>query len=116
MEKQQLPEGPRRVLFKELLPALAPVLATMGEIAEERTRKNQGARGQPVTYSQVALNWCRSKGAIPIVGLKSLKQAKEATAALEWKLTAAESAALDAAVASMPKGKGQTVQNIFQTE
>jgi len=116
MEKQQLPEGPRRILFKELLPALAPVLAIMGEIAAERTRKNQGARGQPVTYSQVALNWCRSKGAVPIVGLKCLKQAKEATAALEWKLSSAEAAALDAAVASMPKGKGQTVQNIFQTE
>lgn len=116
MEDQRLPEGPRRILFKELLPALAPVLATMGDIASERTRKNQGAQGQRVTHSQVALNWCRSKGAVPIVGLKSLNQAKEATAALEWKLSSAETAALDAAVASMPQGKGQTVQNIFQTK
>ncbi len=114
LEKQQLPQGPRSVLFKELLPALKPVLDTMGAIAAERTRK--GSSKQPVTYSQVALNWCRAKGALPIVGIKTLAQAKEATGALDWKLSAAEMAALDQALRQMPKGKGQTVQNIFQTE
>lgn len=120
---QRLPQGPRRLLFKELLPAVQPILTTMGEIITERNRKKGGGGGGgrggggPVTYSQVALNWCRGKGAIPIVGLKSLLQAKEATAALDWSLSKGEMEALDQALAIATKGgKGQTVQNIFQTE
>jgi len=116
LERQQLPEGPRRLLFRELLPALTPVLGTMDQIVNERTRKKYGAVSEPVTCSQVALNWCRAKGAIPIVGLKSLAQAREATAALDWCLSAGEVEALDRAVRSLPKGRGETVQNIFQSE
>lgn len=54
--------GPRRVLFKELLPEIKPVLTTMEDIRRSRQGK--------VSFSEIALNWTRAKGAIPIVGLK----------------------------------------------
>jgi len=103
--EERLPQGPRRVLFKELLPELRPVLQTMEEI--KTTRKGG------VTYSQIALNWCRAKGTIPIVGLKNVVQAKENLGALSWRLSSSEVEALDRAVKGMKK---QTLQNIFQSE
>lgn len=102
--EDRLPQGPRRVLFKELLPELKPVLQVMEDIKRSRPG---------VTYSQIALNWCRAKGTVPIVGLKNVEQAKENLGALKWKLKANEVEALDRATRSMKK---QTLQNIFQSE
>ena len=105
----RLPEGPRRLLFKELLPAVRPVLEAMGEIQAARSK---GGKGKGVTFSQIAINWTRAKGAVPIVGLKTLAQAEDNLGALGWALTKAEEELLDRAVARLRK---TTVQNIFQT-
>ena len=47
--------------------------------------------------SQVALNWCICKGALPIPGAKNARQAEENAGALGWKLTEEEVAKLDEA-------------------
>jgi pyridoxine 4-dehydrogenase len=52
------------------------------------------------------------KGAIPIPGITTMKMAEDNLGALQWKLTAAEEAALDDASA---RSQGKMVQNIFQT-
>ena len=44
---------------------------------------------------QVALNWCISKGAIPIPGAKNRAQAEGNAGALGWALTRDEVAILD---------------------
>lgn len=61
---------------------------------------------------QVAINWCISKGCVPIPGAKTLAMAKDNIATLSWRLSPAEEAALDSAAAGVNKGM---VQNIFQT-
>jgi len=47
------------------------------------------------TPTQIALNWCICKGTIPIVGVKSVKQAEDNLGALGWRLKDREIAALD---------------------
>ena len=111
----RLPEGPRRLLFKELLPAVRPVLEAMGEIQAARNKGKMpagGGAGGGVTFSQIAINWTRAKGAVPIVGLKTVAQAEDNLGALNWALTKAEEELLDGAMARLKK---TTVQNIFQT-
>ena len=43
-----LPKGPRGLLFRQILPGLAPLLDTLRAVAERRNK----------TMSQVAVNWC----------------------------------------------------------
>jgi len=74
----------------------------MDAICEERGK----------TMSQVAINWCMAKGAIPIPGAKNLAQAEANLGALGWALDDGEVAELEAAAARAPK---QMVQNIFMT-
>lgn len=62
--------------------------------------------------SQVALNWCVCKGTVPIVGVKTLDQARENLGALGWRLTEGEVEGLDVAASKI---KNQSVQNIFQS-
>lgn len=65
------------------------VLDAMREVADAHG-------GRPL--AQVAVNWLRAKeGVLPIVGVKSGPQAREAMGSLEWSLTAEEVARLDAA-------------------
>jgi pyridoxine 4-dehydrogenase len=63
--------------------------------------------------SQVALNWCISKGTIPIPGAKNVKQAEQNIGAIGWQLDTGEVAELDRAAARVDK---TMVQNIFQTK
>jgi pyridoxine 4-dehydrogenase len=96
-----LPAGPRGLLLRSLLRDATPLLALQREIA--------AARG--VSPPQVAVNWCRAKGALPIPGVRSVAQARDALACLAWALDDGEVAELDA-VSARCKG---TVQNVFQT-
>jgi len=96
-----LPPGPRGLLLGSLLRDAAPLLGLMREVA--------AAHG--ATPAQVAVNWCRAKGALPIPGSRTVAQARDARACLAWALDAAELAELDGAAA---RCKG-TVQNSFQT-
>ena len=51
--------------------------------------------------SQVALNWCIKKGTIPIPGARTLKQAKQNLATLDWKLSDSDEKLLDEASAKV---------------
>ncbi|NET02138.1 MAG: aldo/keto reductase [Sphaerospermopsis sp. SIO1G1] len=96
------PKGVRGFLFKQILPGIQGVLGTLKEIAEQRNK----------TMSQVAINWCICKGAIPIPGAKNLEQAQQNIGALGWFLSDGEVVELDRAAANSEK---KMVQNIFQT-
>lgn len=98
----RLPRGPRRVLFKQILPGLEPLLISLREIANKRGK----------TVSQVAINWCICKGTVPIPGVKTLQQAKENLGALGWRLTSDEIFQLESAGCKLPR---KMIQNIFQT-
>ncbi len=84
--------GSRRLLFARLQPRIGPLLVMLAAIARERQ----------VSQASVALNWCRSHGAMPIVGLRSTEQAEAAAAATRWCLSPSEREALDAAAAQVP--------------
>jgi pyridoxine 4-dehydrogenase len=98
-----LPSGPRKGLFKELLPKIQPLLQTIDAIAKTNGK----------TMSQVAINWCICQGTIPIPGAKNLSQARENIGALGWRLSSAEVTELETIALSLEK---QMIQNIFQTK
>ncbi|MBD2568992.1 aldo/keto reductase [Anabaena lutea] len=102
-EKGTFPKGIRGLLCKQLLPGMKPLLGCLQEIANTRNK----------TMSQVALNWCISKGTIPIPGAKNVEQAKENIGALGWVLSDGEVIELDNAADRVEK---KMVQNIFQTK
>lgn len=97
-----LPKGLRGLVFRQILPGIGPLLAVLHQIAA----------GHGKTPAQVALNWCISKGTIPIPGAKSVAQAEQNLGALGWRLEEAEVIALDQAAARSDK---KMVQNIFQS-
>lgn len=97
------PKGVRGLLFRYLLPGIKPVLGCLQEIATSRNK----------TFSQVALNWCLSKGTIPIPGAKNLKQAQENIGALGWRLSDSEVTELDQATTKITR---RMIQNPFQTQ
>eukprot|EP00040_Diaphanoeca_grandis_P027465 m.156408 g.156408 ORF g.156408 m.156408 type:complete len:361 (+) comp30992_c0_seq2:280-1362(+) len=66
--------------------ALQPLRASIRRIADAH-----GGR----TMAQVSLNWCISHGTIPLVGCRSLNQARDSLACLEWTLTSEEVLELD---------------------
>jgi pyridoxine 4-dehydrogenase len=91
-EGRPLPTGPRGLLQRRLLPKIEPLLTVMRRIAA-----SHGAR-----VTEVALNWCRAHGAMPIPGLRSVSQAESAAAALGWWLSEEERAELDVVSRSLP--------------
>ena len=97
------PKGLRGLLFRRLVPEAQSLLNCLNAIAQHRNK----------TMAQVAINWCISKGAIPIPGAKNIRQAQENIAAKGWQLDAGEIAELDRAAARIDK---PMVQNIFQTQ
>jgi pyridoxine 4-dehydrogenase len=96
------PSGLRSRLFRQMLPAIQPLLDTLAAIAREEAK----------TMSQVALNWCICKGTIPIPGAKSIEQAQENIGALGWQLNPDRIEELDQMAARVER---PMVQNIFQT-
>ena len=84
-------EGPvttilRSNIFHQLLPASLEIRNELSKIAFNRG----------VSQAQVALNWCRAHGAIPIVGLRNPSHAKDAGKATKWMLSEKEKKSLDA--------------------
>ncbi len=98
-----LPKGPRRLLFKRLLPKITPLLECLKEIAQSREK----------TISQVAINWCICKGTIPIPGAKTPQQAGENLGAMGWRLSDGEVMELDKIALKIDQ---TMIQNIFQTK
>jgi len=101
-EKGLFPKGLRGLLFRQHLPGARSLLTCLQAIAEACNK----------TMSQVALNWCISKGTMPILGAKTVEQAQENIGALGWRLEGGEITELDQAAARVDKRR---VQNIFQT-
>ncbi len=108
-----LPRGPRGLLFRQVLPGLAPLTSALEAVAAERGK----------TVAQVAINWAMAPGGggaggggaatVPIPGAKDLAQMRENAGALGWRLDAGERAALEAAAARVPR---QSQQNVFLTK
>ena len=88
------PPGIRGQRYGSLLPKIGPLLKLMTEIGQEHGGKSK---------TQVALNWCICKGALPIPGAKNAAQAEENAGALGWKLTEEEVAKLDQASDAITK-------------
>jgi aryl-alcohol dehydrogenase-like predicted oxidoreductase len=80
------PPGLRRGLYRRgRLAQIQPLTRLLRESGEERRR----------SAGQVALNWAICKGAVPIPGAKTARQAMDNAGALGWRLTADEVARLD---------------------
>jgi len=73
---------------RDYLARVQPLIALLREIGQSHGGK---------TPSQVALNWVMRKGALPIPGVKNVRQAQENAGALGWQLSESEVIALDAA-------------------
>jgi len=79
----------------ELLKRLPPLLELMREISAGHGGK---------TLPQIATNWVICKGAVPIPGAKSAKQALDNVGALGWRLSSEEVRSLDAMSERVCKG------------
>eukprot|EP00934_Nitzschia_sp_Nitz4_P000322 Nitzschia sp. Nitz4//scaffold23_size168460//11093//12308//NITZ4_002201-RA/size168460-snap-gene-0.150-mRNA-1//-1//CDS//3329543581//322//frame0 len=53
------------------------------------------SREQDCTMAQVAMNWVRGHGAIPLVGCRTVKQAVDAAGCMDWRLAKEEVKLLD---------------------
>ena len=87
----------RKSLYQRILP----------KTIELRTLLTNIGKKYSASQAQVALNWVRSHGAKPIVGIRNPNQAKDAISALNWSLTKSEKQQLDfcrnACLANMPR-------------
>ncbi|AIQ98200.1 aldo/keto reductase [Prochlorococcus sp. MIT 0801] len=87
----------RQILFQTILPKTIELRTLLSDIAKKYS----------ASQAQVALNWVRSHGAKPIVGIRNPIQAKDAISALNWSLTKSEKKRLDihrnACLANMPQ-------------
>ena len=92
--QEKLPSGPRNALGKQLFQTsdFDNLVDTMKQVASQHS----GA-----TVSQVAINWTRAKGTIPIPGARNISQVKQNYAALEWDLSPKEVQTLDEAAAKV---------------
>lgn len=79
------PPGVRSTMHAETLRKVPPVLKTLQEIAQ--------AHGK--TAAQVALNWVICKGALPIPGAKTARQAEDNAGGAGWRMSDEEVAKLD---------------------
>jgi len=98
------PQGPRGGLFRRLGPALGALFELMERIGQ--------AHDAP--KSAVALNWCRSHGAMPIPGLRRVQQVQQAAASLAWQLSEAERLELDGVAFGLPS-QARMPANPFQS-
>jgi len=92
---ENLPSGPRKKLGEKLFES-----GNLSSLLEAMAIVSANHNGAPL--SQVAVNWCRAKGTIPIPGARSLKQAKQNLESLDWNISNEEMALLDAASAKVP--------------
>ena len=90
----KLPNGPRQVLGKQLFQTsdFDNLVTAMKEVASQHSH---------ATVSQVAINWSRAKGTIPIPGARTISQVQQNYGALEWNLSSDEVARLDKLAATV---------------
>jgi len=91
------PRGIRRFLYgKKYLARIQPLVSLMREIGRKSGK----------TPAQVAINWVMRKGAVPIPGVKNVRQAKENIGALGWSLASGEISELDSESGKLRMKKG----------
>lgn len=85
---EKIKGAPRKKLFAESIEnaEFQRLLSTMERVASNHENAN---------LAQVAINWCRAKGTIPIPGARNLRQVQSNYAALSWDLSPEEVALLD---------------------
>ena len=88
--RDRLPSGPRAKLGEAFF--AQPAADELLDAVRRVQGKHAGA-----TSTQVAINWCRAKGAVPIPGCRTLAQVTQNYDALGWKMDGADVALLDAA-------------------
>jgi len=76
--------GLRGALYRRLLPRIQSLLGLMADIAA----------GRGASQAQVAINWCRFHGALPLVGMRREAHVNDARQALGWTLNSDEAARL----------------------
>jgi pyridoxine 4-dehydrogenase len=65
------------------------------EIQALRKRLEAISVERSCTMAQVAINWVRGHGAVPLVGCRSVKQVEDAARSMDWDLTPEEMRSLD---------------------
>mmetsp|Transcript_19341 Transcript_19341/g.48315 ORF Transcript_19341/g.48315 Transcript_19341/m.48315 type:complete len:385 (-) Transcript_19341:671-1825(-) len=92
------PAGPRGAIFTDARRAAVDgLVGTLREV---------GAAHGDKTPAQVAVNYCMSKGTVPIPGAKDAKQAASVVGCLGWRLEEAEVQALERAARAVPASPG----------
>jgi pyridoxine 4-dehydrogenase len=88
-------KGPRKGLLEKTVvkPEFDAAIAAMKEVAS--------GHGEDANVPQVAINWCRAKGTIPIPGARNLRQVKSNYGSLDWNMSPEEVKFLDKAVAGL---------------
>jgi pyridoxine 4-dehydrogenase len=86
-------QGPRKGLFEKTIgtPEFDNLLSAMKQVASNHHGENNA------NLPQVAINWCRAKGTIPIPGARTLRQVQSNYGALEWDMSPEEVKLLDQA-------------------
>ena len=86
-------QGPRKKLFQKTVgtPEFDNLMASMKQVAASHGNN----------LPQVAINWCRAKGTIPIPGARNLRQVQSNYGALDWDMTPEEVIFLDKAASKL---------------
>lgn len=90
----KLPDGPRKGIVQTYL-ADDRFIALQGALDDLAEKHN-------CSPAAVALGWCQAKGTIPIAGARSLKQAKDNLACLDFTLSEREVDTLDSTARQLP--------------
>lgn len=89
-----LADGLSESQFKSSKIARVTSLA-LDDLSPLRRKIREISEGHGVTMTQVAVNWSLCKGVIPLIGVRTTQQAKDAIGALSWRLSDEEIKALD---------------------
>ena len=101
-----MPGGPRAATITPARVAEVAPLVSLMRIVGKAHAGDGGDGAAAKTPAQVALNWCLSKGAMPIAGVKSERQARSAAGAMDWRLSKDEIDELDAVSSTITPGLG----------
>jgi pyridoxine 4-dehydrogenase len=83
--ERPLPRGARGLLFQRFARGADALRQGLARLATARQ----------VSAAAVALNWCRAHGALPIAGVRSVRQVEDVAAARAWNLSPRERQELD---------------------
>jgi len=87
---QQKVKGPRKALFEKSVEKeeLGTLIKSMQQVADNHSNAN-------ANLAQVALNYCRAKGTIPIPGARNIRQIESNFGSLDWTMSPEEVRLLD---------------------